>query len=160
MRLDRLPVGEALVGFLLLVLVASFLVARDKVTTGEGGEDGGSPTATSGPTGTPGPGELSITMHDNRFDPNELTLTAGADVTIQLSNEGAAVHNVHVAGADGSYPETFCTAGGPNPCSDPTRIPGGDSGTLTFTVPDTPGEQLAFRCDFHPTEMKGTFNIQ
>lgn len=159
MRLDKLPVGEAIVGFLLVALVATFLVARSEVDSGDGAEaDGGEPTASAGPTGPPG--EVEITITDNKFDQTELTLAAGAELTIPLTNEGIAIHNIHVAGEGGSYNGAFCTLAGPDPCSDPVRIAGGDSGTLTFTVPNTPGVEIPYRCDYHATEMTGTITVQ
>jgi plastocyanin len=158
MRLDKLPVGEAIVGFLLVALVATFIIARSEVDSGDGAEaDGGSETAA--PTGSTEPDELEITMTDNKFDHTELTLAAGAEVTIPLTNDGIGIHNVHVA-LDGDYAEAFCALGGANPCSDPERLSGGDSGTLTFTVPNTPGAEIPYRCDYHATEMTGTITVQ
>jgi len=160
MRLDKLPVGEAIVGFLLVALVAAFLVARSEVDPGDSAEaDGSSPTASAGPTGSTAPGEIEITMTDNKFDHTELTLAAGTEVTIPLTNKGTAVHNMDIAGEGGSFAADFCSASGPDPCSDPARIAGGATGTLTFTVPNTPGAKIPFRCDFHPTEMKGTITV-
>ncbi len=160
MRLDKLPVGEAIVGFLLVALVATFLVARTQVDSGDVEADGGEPTASAGPTGSTAPGEVEITMTDNKFDHTELTLAAGAEVTIPLTNNGVAIHNMHVAGEGASYAGDFCTVGGPDPCSDPARIPGSGTGTLTFTVPNTPGAEIPYRCDFHATEMTGTITVQ
>jgi plastocyanin len=157
MRLDRLPVGEAIVGFLLVALVVTFVFAREEIQGGEAEVPSGSPTATGGPTGTTPAGGLEITMTDNKFDPTELTAPADEETVVNLKNEGAAIHNVHIADASGNYPANFCTAGGPTPCSDPTRIAGGQSGTITFTL--SAGE-YPFRCDYHPTEMKGTLTVQ
>lgn len=161
MRLDKLPVGEAIVGFLLVALVATFLVARSQVDSGESAAaDGGSPTTSAGPTGSTAPGEVEITMTDNKFDHTELTLAAGTEVTIPLTNNGVAIHNMHVAGEDGNFAGAFCTSAGPDPCSDPVRIPGGSAGTLIFSVPATPGAEIPYRCDFHSTEMTGTITVQ
>lgn len=160
MRLDKLPVGEAIVGFLLVALVATFLVARSEVDSGESAAADSSPTTSAGPTGSTAPGEVEITMTDNKFDHTELTLAAGAEVTIPLTNNGVAIHNMHVADEDGGYADAFCTVGGPDPCSDPARILGGGTGTLTFTVPSTPGAEIPYRCDFHATEMTGTITVQ
>lgn len=158
MRLDKLPVGEALVGFLLVALVATFLVARNEVASDETAA-AGEPTASASPTGSTAPGEAEITMTDNKFDNPELTLAAGAEVTIPLTNNGIAIHNLHIAGEGGNYSADFCSASGADPCSDPARIAGGATGTLTFAVPNTPGAEIPYRCDFHPTEMKGTIKV-
>jgi plastocyanin len=151
-------VGEAIVGFLLVALVATFLVARNQVSSDDEEAVNGSPTASAGPTAPPG--ELEIVMTDNKFDPTELTLTAGEEVTISLTNDGIAVHNVHVAGEGGDYSDDFCTTSGPDPCSDPARIPGGGAGVLTFTPAGDPGTEIPYRCDYHPTEMTGTITVQ
>jgi plastocyanin len=160
MRLDKLPLGEAIVGFLLVALVVTFLVARHEVASTDNEAAAGSPTASAAPSGSTAPGQVEITMTDNKFDNTELTVAAGADVTIPITNNGSAVHNVHIAGEGGNFAADFCTASGSDPCSDPTRIAGGATGTLTFTVPNTPGAEIPYRCDFHPTEMKGTVKVQ
>ena len=41
---------------------------------------------------------------------------------------------------------------------EPLFMPG-DTGTLTFTAPDEPGE-IQFRCDFHPDVMTGTITVE
>ena len=42
-------------------------------------------------------------------------------------------------------------------CSTPNKLAAGGTGTLTFTI-TTPGT-YHFRCDFHPTQMFGTFVV-
>ncbi len=155
MRFDKLPVAEGLIGFLLVVLVATFVAAGEVIgTPAEEGE----PTETIEPTDNgSGDGELLIVMTDNKFDPTELTVPADTDVSIPVENHGAAIHNVHVATADGNYPAAFCTAGGETPCSDAARINGGGAGVLSFNLP---AGDYPFRCDFHPVEMTGTLKVQ
>ena len=55
---------------------------------------------------------------------------------------------------------TFCDPadGQSTGCTDPERVPGGGEGTLTFTL-TAPGT-YNFRCDFHSSEMKGTFVVE
>jgi plastocyanin len=118
----------------------------------------GEPTP-GGEPGGPG-GDFVLTLEDNVFvfdGANNPTIEVGAnvDVTIPLHNAGSALHNVHVA-SSGNFDAAFCTTGGDAPCSDPARIPGGESGTLTFNLP--PGT-YNFRCDFHPQDMTGTLNV-
>jgi plastocyanin len=96
-------------------------------------------------------------MTDNKFEPTELNVSADTDVSIPLENSGAAIHNVHVATADGSFPAAFCTVGGETPCSDPARINGGDTGVLDFNLP---AGDYPFRCDYHPAEMTGTLTVE
>ncbi len=162
MRLDRLPVGEALVGFLAVALIVTFLLARRELPSSSTADAGAS--ASAGASATPGgstaPGGLEITMTDNKFDNADLTAAAGASATINIKNNGTAVHNVHIAGANGQFGALYCTAAGPDPCSNPKAVPGGSTATLTFTVPSTPGAKIPYRCDFHPIEMSGTITVQ
>jgi plastocyanin len=101
-----------------------------------------------------------MTAGDNFFEFNGernpmIQVGANVDIEIPVNNTGTAIHNVHVA-STGSYEEAFCTVGGPNPCSDPARISGGDSGVLRFNLP--PGT-YDYRCDFHTTQMFGQFEV-
>lgn len=158
MKLDRLPVGEGIIGFLLVALLVTFILARDTIGTPGTGEADGQPTATQPPDGgNGGGGELEIIMTDNKFAPTDLTVAADTDVSIPLKNNGAAIHNVHVATADGTYPVAFCTVGGETPCSDPARMNGGTTGVLNLNLP---AGEYPFRCDYHPIEMTGTITAQ
>jgi plastocyanin len=157
--ITRLPVGEAITGLLLAVLAVTFIGAFSVV----GGDDGadaddvvdGSPTPTAGPGETPPPdGDgIAVIMGDNFFDPNEVTVAAGATVTFNLTNEGIAIHNMRVAGLDGEYSTDD------DAVSDPGLVMGGGTATVTWTAPDQVGE-IIFRCDFHPIEMIGTITVQ
>ncbi|MEO8456528.1 MAG: cupredoxin domain-containing protein [Chloroflexota bacterium] len=160
MRLDKLPVGEAIVGFFIVVLIVVFVVARHEFKGEEVTAVTAVPSGEASPTGSAAPGQVEITMSDNKFDNTALTLAAGTDVTIPLKNNGTAVHNVHIAGPDGNFGADFCSATGADPCSDPVRLAAGATGTLTFTVPNTPGTKIPYRCDFHPTEMDGEITVQ
>jgi hypothetical protein len=113
------------------------------------------------PTTEPGGGDNVIQLHDNFFQFNgqrnpTITEPANQAVTLDVSNEGNAIHNVHVS-LTGDYTAAQCKTGGDVPCSDPALIRGGGKGTLTFTLA---AGSYNFRCDFHPTEMTGTFQIQ
>lgn len=157
MRFDKLPIAEGLVGFLLVVLVATFIIAGEVIGTPD---EEGEPTETTEPTdgsNGDGDGELTLTMTDNKFDKTGLTVPAGAEVSIALQNDGGAIHNVQVADGEGKYPAAFCTAGGPTPCSKPPRLNGGAAGTLEFNLP---AGDYPFRCDFHPVEMTGTITVK
>jgi plastocyanin/heme-degrading monooxygenase HmoA len=101
------------------------------------------------------PGEAVIDMDDNFFVQEAITVASGTEIPV--NNLGSAIHNVHVASADGTYAEAFCSTGGETPCSDPDTIPGGDSGVLLVDLP--PGD-YNFRCDFHVDEMNGVLTVQ
>ena len=159
MKLDltRLPVGEMMVGFLIVSLLVTFILAFALVdsgtdTTGDAATDVAS---------TAIPGRADIAMGDNFFDSNDITVAAGDTVTFSLTNEGAAIHNMHIAQPDGNYTgEGNCQVGGADPCSDPDVIRAGESAVLEWIVPDASGTAISFRCDVHPVEMTGILTIQ
>ncbi len=160
--LTRLPVLEGIIGFLVLMLIVTFIGAFS--ATQSGGEEGAvagstTPAASPSPGESPSPGgPIPVALRDNSFDPNELTVQAGGTATFEITNNGRALHNMHIAGPGGDFTEDFCE-GGADPCSDPNQIRGAQTATLTWQVPPTPGE-VDFRCDFHPSEMTGTITIQ
>ena len=169
MKIDiaKLPVVEAVVGFFIVAIILTFVGAFS--ATGGGAEDeavSGSATPRETPQdgGTPSPGgdgagPIPVAMLDpNSFDPDEITVQAGSTVTFDITNEGAAFHNMHIAGLDGEYTQDFCDGSG-DPCSNPNRVRGEATATLTWEVPGSPGE-VDFRCDFHPQQMTGTITIE
>lgn len=155
----KLPLGEALIGFVLTAVVVTFVLAF-AFPTGSGLEDRdavaeGSPTpgASPKPQETPA-GGIVVAMKDNLFEPADLTVKAGESVTIDLKNEGVAIHNMRIAGADGTY-QTDDDA-----VSDPQLVQAGATATLSWTAPDQPGE-MKFQCDFHvAVGMIGTITVQ
>ena len=165
MKLDitKLPVDAAVAAFFIAVIGLTFaaaFAATDDGSQGEAVSESPSATASPGPDGTPPPdggGPIEVTMLDNRFDPEEITVQAGTTATFELTNDGRAIHNMHIAGEGGEFTEDFCDGSG-DPCSDPNRVTGGQTATLTWEVPDSPGE-VDFRCDFH-AEMTGAITIE
>jgi plastocyanin/mono/diheme cytochrome c family protein len=129
------------------------------------GEDGTPPcgqlaAAPSGPSGAPIPieGEAAMDLGDNFFQLDgqqapTLEVSVGQGVTIDLTNNGQAIHNMHIAGVDDTYDVDFCEVGADESCSDPDRMTGGDTGTIAFRF-DEAGT-FNFRCDFHPAVMTG-----
>jgi len=163
MKLDitKLPLGEALIGFVLAAVVGTFVLAFAFPTESGLGEKlvAASPTPEASPTpqgtpgGTPG-GAVAVSLKDNSFEPKDLTVKAGASVTFELKNEGVAVHNMRIAGPDGKYNTDDDAA------SDPNIIQGGGTGTVTWTAPAQAG-QIQFQCDFHvAVGMIGTITVQ
>ncbi len=117
-------------------------------------------TAPAPPSGEPIPieGEVTMEQGDNFFQldgqsPPTLQVAVGQEVTINLTNNGQAIHNMHVAGVDNTYEAAICEAGGDEACSDPAAMSPDDTGTITFTF-DEAGT-FDFRCDFHPVVMTG-----
>ena len=96
-------------------------------------------------------GTVEIEMRDNSFRPNAYTVKAAEEVTIEARNTGAAIHNLRIAGADGSYDT------GDDIVSTPDIVRAGATATLkaTFAAAGT----IDFRCDFHPAEMTGKITV-
>lgn len=151
--LTKLPVGEAIIGFLLVATIVTFILAFTYVDPLVESEEPTEPTATDGGNGeTTPPGDVEIVMTDNAFESEEFTVVSGEEISIAVVNDGAAIHNVRIAGLDGEYDTDDDIV------SDPENIRGGQSGTIDWT-PEAPGTQ-DFRCDFHPTDMAGTVIVQ
>jgi plastocyanin len=111
----------------------------------------GATAAASTPATEPADEAIAIDLKDNVFEPKELTVSAGANVTFTLDNLGTLPHNMHIANAGGSFDGGDVSA--------PELILAGQKGTLTWSAPGTPGT-YAFRCDVHPVEMTGTITVQ
>ncbi len=145
----------ALIATLGLVALLAFSVACGDDDDDAGDDDDG--TATTAPTddgGDDGGAEtIDVTIADFSFDLSASSAPAGSAVTFNLTNDGAAPHNLRIAGPDGEY-ETADDA-----VSDPDNIGGGETGTLDWTAPDEAGDIL-YRCDFHPGQMTGTITVE
>jgi plastocyanin/heme-degrading monooxygenase HmoA len=134
--------------------------------TGEAASSG--PSVTASPAASPSSpapgGGLSVSMGDNFFEYQgqkspTISVGAGQQVTINLTNSGAATHNMHVDGTDNKYAVTFCGPGQEETaCSDPNIISGGATATITFKI-DKAGT-YNFRCDFHLQEMVGKIEVK
>jgi plastocyanin len=122
---------------------------------GGGGSDteANEPGASEAPAGA-GSGSLGLSMGDNFFDLDgarnpTMELAAGDAIEIELTNDGAAIHNMRFAGEDNQFntPDDDVSA--------PDIVSAGQAATLVFTVPEKAGT-YSYQCDFHPTDMKGT----
>ena len=155
-------------GLKLLLLSASLIlsIALLAAACGGGDDDGGtSETPAADETAADdaddaGPASFDVSMGDtiepeitNFFEANTFTVSPGQEVTFNLTNDGAAIHNMRIAGGDGEYNTDDDTV------SDPDLFQAGDSGTLVWTAPDEAGE-IIFRCDFHPLEMVGAISVE
>lgn len=103
------------------------------------GDDAGTAPGAAEETGGGAEGvTLQVTAVDNSFDPSMLSAPAGAEVTVELTNEG---NNPHTFTIDDLEVDT-------------EGVDGGDSATVTFTMPDAP---VTFYCAIHGEEtMSGT----
>ena len=154
MKIDftRLPIDAAVMGFLMVVLVITFVLAFAWIDDDASGEPPVASETPGGETLPPG-GEIAVSMGDNFFDPDAITISAGATASFGITNDGTSIHNMRIAGVDNEY-NTDDDA-----VSDPDIVPGGDTATLSW---DTPSEaaEIDFRCDFHPTEMVWKLTVE
>lgn len=132
-RLSLLLISPAL--FLALVLAAAACA---------GGEGVSNETADGGPTTfdislDDEPGEQALVSF---FEPNEVTIAAGQEVTFNLSNDGTVPHNFRIAGPDGQYNTDDDTV------VDPEILNPGDTAVVKWTAPSEAGT-IIFRCDLH-----------
>jgi plastocyanin len=164
MKLDvtKLPLGEALIAFVLAALAGTFVLAFTIGTNGggiEGGEAEGeeavadlSPEpeetpAGGGPTGEGTAVEIAM-IPVIKFDVDEITVPADQPVTLTADNVDAGILHNWAVYTDDSASELI--AGTPL-CVDCTE-------TVSFDPPD-PGDYF-FRCDVHPIQMVGTFTVE
>ena len=97
-------------------------------------------------------GALQTAVGDNFFTLNNLKVPLNETTTIEITNEGAAIHNMRIAGPDGEFNTDDDSV------SDPDLIQGGESAVLEF-APTLAGT-YTFRCDFHPSEQGGVIVVQ
>ena len=93
-----------------------------------------------------------MTVGDNFYKPNEFRVRAGQQVTLNVKNEGQAVHTVRLAGPDDQYETDDDTT------VDPPMIKPGLTVSLVWTAPNQTGA-YNFRCDYHPEEA-GTITVE
>ena len=163
MKLDvtKLPLGEALIVFVLGAVVVTFILAFT-LPSGAGVEDGepegGEAVAEMSPESeeTPADGEstgegttVEIAMIPVLlFDVDEITVPAGQPVTLTADNIDTGIPHNWAVYTDDSASELI--AGTPI-CTDCTE-------TITFDAPE-PGDYF-FKCDVHPVQMVGTFTVE
>ena len=86
--------------------------------------------------------DATITINSNGYDPDNLTVKAGSEVTLNIVNKGGG----------------GCTQAFTLPKYNIQKIvPIGSSDTITFTAPNEPGTQLAFMCSMGM--YRGTINV-
>ena len=162
--------GWQIAGVIAIVVIALAggttwaLIQEDEPRAEEnGGEQAnGGPTDDEPANGAPTGGDLII-LGDNFFEYDgerepAISVALDQEVSFNLENQGAAIHNLQVNGMDNTYTVNTCEPDNASRfCSDPGLLRGSDKGTLTVQF-DEPGT-YNFRCDFHPTEMFGTLVV-
>ena len=102
-----------------------------------------------------------ITYRTWQDNPTYIPVTAGPGLYVpaRARTAGRLCTTLDVGGTSEQSPTDayFCSPGDgkSTACSTPNKIVAGGTGTVTFTI-TTPGT-YHFRCDFHPTQMFGTF---
>ena len=108
-----------------------------------GGSSGG------GSSQPPPPGTLSLTARNLSFDKRSLTALPNTQTKLQFTNEdGGVLHNFAIYTNNRATSKVFV--------GDLTTGPG--QTTYTFTTPAA--GTYFFRCDSHPDQMTGTFNVK
>lgn len=115
---------------------------------------------------TPQARTIDVTLDDFFISPDNYVIHTGEDVTFKIKNDGATLHNMHIASNvvtqlgphDAKYASALCT-GADDPCSEPHSIVAGGSGSLTFGALSKVG-LLEFRCDFHPATMVAVIMLE
>jgi len=82
---------------------------------------------------------LSVTMTEFMFTPNEFTVPAGQDITLELTNNGTVTHDFIIMKQGTEVDQDFGDEDVPNVYWK-TELEAGSSGTFTFTAPSEPGE--------------------
>ena len=96
-------------------------------------------------------GVIQTAAGDNFFTLNNLKMPLNEATTIEIINEGTAIHNMRIAGPDGEWNTDDDSV------SDPDPIPGGQSAVVEF-APTLAGT-YTFRCDFHPRGQGGVIVV-
>lgn len=137
---------------LALLAALSLTAACGSGDDDDGGDDGGNGTEPTDAGGNGGDVEFDFSITDTGYDPPDLTVAAGSKLTLNITNDGAAIHNLRIAGADNEY-NTDDDA-----VSDPDIISAGETATLEWVAPDEAGV-IDFWCDFHP-DLVGTVTVE
>jgi plastocyanin len=122
---------------------------------GSGGEEasGGGSSSGGAASCAPSGATIQITAHNIQFSTGCLAAPANTPFTINFDNQDSAVtHNIHILAAD------------PATDADSTTLFTGPSVTgvaeAMYNVNALPAGTYFFHCDFHPTQMFGTFVVE
>jgi plastocyanin len=95
------------------------------------------------------PQTVEVTAENTKFLQTKLSLTAGAQVTIDFDNKDPATHNIVIfRGTDATGPQIFRG----------DLVTGPKTAQYRFTAPP-PGTYF-FHCEVHPTTMNGPLNVK
>lgn len=95
--------------------------------------------ASCGGASKSGSTKLDVTLTDFQFSPNQFTVPAGKEISLNISNTGAVVHNFVIMKKGQSAGSEFTDTDEPNVYWQVELAPGGSAQT-TFTAPSDPGD--------------------
>jgi plastocyanin/heme-degrading monooxygenase HmoA len=152
------------IGFIFVAVVALLIGGATWALLDNNEATGHEPAAVEpGASPSSAPVANAITLGDNFFEfggqkAPTIPVTAGKEVTLEITNTGKAIHNMHVAGG-GTFDTDICDPKDTDPCSSPNQIRAGKTATIKFTI-NEPGT-YDFRCDFHyTTGMTGKIEVK
>ena len=153
MKLDvtKLPLGEALIGFVFAAVAVTFVLAF-ALSSDAGIEDVAPEDGDAVAEVTPADGDGSVVeiamIPTIKFDTVDVTVPADQPVTLTADNVDPGIIHNWALYTDESASELI----------DATVICADCTETISFEPPD-PGVYF-FRCDVHPIQMVGTFVVQ
>ena len=93
--------------------------------------------------------KIDVTMTDFQFQPNQFTVPAGQEITINATNNGAVVHNFVIMKLGTSAGPSFDDQDIPNVFWQ-VELPPGSSTNTSFTAPTDPGDyEVVCRTEGH-----------
>jgi plastocyanin len=143
------PAGIKLLFMALSIAALLALAACSSSSSSTTSTPSSTPPASS-PAGTGNSVTIDLVAKNIAFDKSTITVPAGAQVTINFDNQDSGIPHNFALYTDSSAKTSIFVG---------EIITGPKTTTYTFTAPTTPGNYF-FRCDVHPTQMKGTFVVQ
>lgn len=141
-----------------LTVLAGAALVFGAVACGGGGDDDD-----DNGDGDNGGGQTTFELTMNETDGNvflldgeknpTLKVDAGAEITVNLINDGSAIHNMRFGGEDKTYNNAD------DAVSDPDFVSPGKPAVLVFTAPEKAGTYV-YQCDIHPTDMLGEIEVE
>jgi plastocyanin len=122
-----------------MVIVTSMALIAASCGGGAGDQGGGGDGGTT----------VQLAVQDISFDKDEITLTAGAQATIQFDNQDEGLPHNFAIYEDESAEATIFQG---------DIVEGPTTTDYSFTAPDA--GTYFFRCDVHPTQMTGTVVVE
>ena len=93
---------------------------------------------------------INVTLTDFQFTPNQFTIPAGQEITLNVVNTGAVVHNFVIMKLGTTAGPAFEDDDNANVFWQERDIPPGGDISVTFTAPADPGEyQVVCRTEGH-----------